>query len=110
MSLRCTAAAKCDAHRVGDAPPGEKCAWYCDAPGCRRKALVEARSGRSYCRTHAPRAGHPRTTGSKGTAPIQFRVGAADRAALERIGAETGESAGQVAHRLTLQALDQNDR
>lgn len=101
MSLRCTAAGQCDAHKDGAATTGEKCAYYCDHGKCRRKAVVNG----SHCREHAPGPGHPRTTGSKMTRPIQFRVSTETRAALTARGKRDGISADQVAHRIVLAAL-----
>lgn len=101
ISLRCTAAGPCDFHADGG-PPADKCPGLCDHGKCRRKATVNG----SHCREHAPGPGRPRTTGSKTTRPIQFRVSDAERAALERAGERDGISADQAARRIVVASLD----
>lgn len=48
--------------------------------------------------------GRPVSTGSDGTKPVQFRIGSAERAELERRAAERGETVGEYARRKTLAA------
>jgi hypothetical protein len=55
ISLRCTDGAPCDAHRLGDMAPEERCPYYCEANGCDQEAVVEVWLDllRSFCRRHA---------------------------------------------------------
>ncbi|HEY6875573.1 MAG TPA: hypothetical protein VI384_04365 [Candidatus Dormibacteraeota bacterium] len=55
--------------------------------------------------------GRPRgsiTTGARGTAPVQFRLGAAERAALDARGEKRGVSGDVEAKRIVLEALSTN--
>jgi len=114
MRNRCTSAGLCDAHRDGAAKKGEPCPWYCDAPDCRRKAAEEPfGDGRSFCRAHAATAtrgrGRPRgsvTTGSRGAAPVSFRLGAAERSRALALAAGRGQTVGELARRALLAELD----
>lgn len=97
MTSRCTAAGPCDAHKDGAAPSGEKCPYFCDHGKCRRRAVIESRGGRSYCRTHAPGPGRPVSTGSAATPKVFFRLGAEERLRGEAVAAQRGQSVGEVA-------------
>jgi hypothetical protein len=104
MTSRCTPAGPCDAHRDG-AHPSEKCPYYCDRAGCRRKAVIECgRVGRSYCRQHASLPGRPVTTGS--SPKVFFRVSAAERERGEAVAAARGQSIGELAKRAFLGELE----
>jgi hypothetical protein len=105
MTSRCTSAGPCDAHRDG-APLTEKCPWFCDRAGCRRKAVIECgRAGRSYCREHASLPGRPVTTGSGATPKVFFRLSAAERERGEAVARGRGQSIGELAKRAFLGAL-----
>jgi len=106
MTSRCTAAGPCDAHRDG-APLTEKCPWFCDRPGCDRKAVIECgRVGRSYCRQHASLPGRPVTTGSGTTPKVTFRLSTAERERGEAVARGRGQSIGELAKRAFLGELE----
>ena len=106
MTSRCTSAGPCDFHRDGG-PSADKCPWFCDRPGCRRKAVIECgRAGRSYCRQHASLPGRPVTTGSGATPKVFFRVSAHQRERGEAVAAERGQSIGELAKRAFLGELE----